>query len=205
LASDIPIPDFCNAPAPCHRRHYHHGGHAGWKALRLDLQLFARTLNPPLVGPDVLQRLEHFPECQPFPTVNARRRNKSFPIDFQNPPRIDLQSRVDAGLTPVLANCVANFQRRAANRYYGGDHIIFPGAVEAYAYNRQEPLLLARRLRAIMLPDGNATPKSSEKESRQSACASSGGFPDDRRKIRRQGDRIFPRRDARTGSRPPAW
>jgi flavin reductase (DIM6/NTAB) family NADH-FMN oxidoreductase RutF len=39
---------------------------------------------------------------------------------------------------------VANFQCRAANRYYGGDHIIFLGAVEAYAYNRQEPLLFAR-------------------------------------------------------------
>src|ERR1700748_2975003 len=48
------------------------------------------------------------------------------------------------GGAPVLANCVANFQCRAANRYYGGDHIIFLGAVEAYSYNRNEPLLFAR-------------------------------------------------------------
>jgi flavin reductase (DIM6/NTAB) family NADH-FMN oxidoreductase RutF len=48
------------------------------------------------------------------------------------------------GNAPVLADSVANFQCRAANRYYGGDHIIFLGAVEAYAYNRQEPLLFAR-------------------------------------------------------------
>ena len=48
------------------------------------------------------------------------------------------------GDAPVLADCVAHFQCRAANRYYGGDHIIFLGAVEAYAYNRQEPLLFAR-------------------------------------------------------------
>src|SRR5271154_4540025 len=48
------------------------------------------------------------------------------------------------GKAPILANCVASFQCRAANRYYGGDHIIFLGAVEAYAYNRQEPLLFAR-------------------------------------------------------------
>jgi flavin reductase (DIM6/NTAB) family NADH-FMN oxidoreductase RutF len=48
------------------------------------------------------------------------------------------------GRAPVLANCVANFQCRAANRYYGGDHVIFLGAVEAYSYNRQEPLLFAR-------------------------------------------------------------
>jgi flavin reductase (DIM6/NTAB) family NADH-FMN oxidoreductase RutF len=48
------------------------------------------------------------------------------------------------GDAPVLTDSVANFQCRAANRYYGGDHIIFLGAVEAYAYNRQEPLLFAR-------------------------------------------------------------
>ena len=39
---------------------------------------------------------------------------------------------------------MANFQCRAADRYYGGDHVIFLGAVEAYSYNRQEPLLFAR-------------------------------------------------------------
>jgi flavin reductase (DIM6/NTAB) family NADH-FMN oxidoreductase RutF len=48
------------------------------------------------------------------------------------------------GNAPVLANSIANFQCRAASRYYGGDHVIFLGAVEAYAYNRQEPLLFAR-------------------------------------------------------------
>ena len=48
------------------------------------------------------------------------------------------------GNAPVLADSVANFQCRAASRYYGGDHIIFLGAVEAYTYNRQEPLLFAR-------------------------------------------------------------
>jgi flavin reductase (DIM6/NTAB) family NADH-FMN oxidoreductase RutF len=48
------------------------------------------------------------------------------------------------GNAPVLANSVANFQCRATERYYGGDHVIFLGAVEAYAYNREEPLLFAR-------------------------------------------------------------
>src|ERR1700692_3231388 len=42
------------------------------------------------------------------------------------------------GKAPLLANSVANFQCRAANRYYGGDHVIFLGAVEAYSYNRRE-------------------------------------------------------------------
>jgi len=45
------------------------------------------------------------------------------------------------GKAPLLADSVAYFQCRAANRYYGGDHVIFLGAVEAYAYNRQGPLL----------------------------------------------------------------
>ena len=48
------------------------------------------------------------------------------------------------GNAPILADSVANFQCRAASRYYGGDHVIFLGAVEAYSYNRQEPLLFAR-------------------------------------------------------------
>jgi flavin reductase (DIM6/NTAB) family NADH-FMN oxidoreductase RutF len=47
------------------------------------------------------------------------------------------------GNAPLLANCVASFQCRAVNRYYGGDHLIFLGAVEAYTYDRQEPLLFA--------------------------------------------------------------
>jgi flavin reductase (DIM6/NTAB) family NADH-FMN oxidoreductase RutF len=52
--------------------------------------------------------------------------------------------RPGLGNAPILADSVANFQCRAANRYYGGDHVIFLGAVEAYSYNRQEPLLFAR-------------------------------------------------------------
>lgn len=48
------------------------------------------------------------------------------------------------GNAPVLAESVANFQCRSVNRYYGGDHVIFLGAVEAYAYTANEPLLFAR-------------------------------------------------------------
>lgn len=47
------------------------------------------------------------------------------------------------GNAPLLADCVAYFQCRAANRYYGGDHVIFLGAVEAYSYTKKEPLLFA--------------------------------------------------------------
>ncbi len=48
------------------------------------------------------------------------------------------------GQAPILAGTVASFQCRTADRYYGGDHVIFLGAVEAYAYNSTEPLLFAR-------------------------------------------------------------
>jgi flavin reductase (DIM6/NTAB) family NADH-FMN oxidoreductase RutF len=48
------------------------------------------------------------------------------------------------GDAPLLGESVANFQCRSVNRYYGGDRVIFLGAVEAYSYNHKEPLLLAR-------------------------------------------------------------
>jgi flavin reductase (DIM6/NTAB) family NADH-FMN oxidoreductase RutF len=48
------------------------------------------------------------------------------------------------GEAPLLAGSVAGFQCRSVNRYYGGDHVIFLGAVEAYSYNQQEPLLFLR-------------------------------------------------------------
>src|ERR1700737_262252 len=66
------------------------------------------------------------------------------------------------GNAPLLTDSVANFQCRAANRYYGGDHVIFLGAVEAYTYNRREPLLFARGGygRFLTADDVSATPKS---------------------------------------------
>lgn len=57
------------------------------------------------------------------------------------------------GNAPVLAESVANFQCRSVNRYYGGDHVIFLGAVEAYAYNASEALLFARGTYGRFLAD----------------------------------------------------
>jgi flavin reductase (DIM6/NTAB) family NADH-FMN oxidoreductase RutF len=48
------------------------------------------------------------------------------------------------GDAPLLTESVANFQCRSVNRYYGGDHVIFLGAVEAYSYSPKEPLLFSR-------------------------------------------------------------
>src|SRR5882762_8273502 len=65
------------------------------------------------------------------------------------------------GNAPLLKDGVANFQCRSVDRYYGGDHVIFLGAVEAYSYNRQEPLLFAHGGygRFIEADDVSATPK----------------------------------------------
>ena len=57
------------------------------------------------------------------------------------------------GGAPLLAGSVANFQCRSANRYYGGDHVIFLGAVEAYSCNRKEPLLFAQGGYGKFVPD----------------------------------------------------
>jgi flavin reductase (DIM6/NTAB) family NADH-FMN oxidoreductase RutF len=62
------------------------------------------------------------------------------------------------GGAPILAENVANFQCRAVNRYYGGDHVIFLGAVEAYLYNREEPLLFARGGYGRFLADDDRQP-----------------------------------------------
>ena len=48
------------------------------------------------------------------------------------------------GGAPLLDDVVAHFQCRNAYRYYGGDHVIFLGAVETYDYN-SEPALLFNR------------------------------------------------------------
>src|SRR5215472_10575414 len=57
------------------------------------------------------------------------------------------------GGAPLLAESVANFQCRSVNRYYGGDHVIFLGAVEAYSYSRNEPLLFAQGGYGKFVPD----------------------------------------------------
>src|ERR1700704_5286455 len=108
------------------------------------------SLNPPLVlwslgmfsqALSVFQNASHF-------TVNvlgasqqalANRFAKSSEDKFAG-----VEWKPGLGNAPILVDAVANFQCRAADRYYGGDHVIFLGAVEAYAYTRQEPLLFAR-------------------------------------------------------------
>jgi len=108
------------------------------------------SLNPPLVlwslviyspNMSVFQNASHF-------TVNVLGASQQALSTKFATPSDDKFAGVDwtpgLGQAPVLAGCVANFQCRAADRYYGGDHVIFLGAVEAYAYNQDEPLLFAQ-------------------------------------------------------------
>src|SRR3954452_17290831 len=108
------------------------------------------SLNPPLVlwslgmfsqGLSVFQNASHF-------AVNVLGvSQRALASRFAKPSEekfADVKWTPGLGGAPLLADSVANFQCRAANRYYGGDHVIFLGAVEAYSYNRREPLLFAR-------------------------------------------------------------
>jgi flavin reductase (DIM6/NTAB) family NADH-FMN oxidoreductase RutF len=108
------------------------------------------SLNPPLVlwslgtfsqGLAIFQNASHF-------TVNVLGTSQEALASQFAKSAIDKFTSVNwtpgLGNAPVIAGSVANFQCRAVNRYYGGDHVIFLGAVEAYSYNRNEPLLFAR-------------------------------------------------------------
>lgn len=57
----------------------------------------------------------------------------------------------DGGVAPLIAGSKAHFHCRKADRYYGGDHAIFLGAVERYGYGDAEPLLFSSgRFRTLL-------------------------------------------------------
>ena len=121
---------------------------AGGKPYGLTCNSFASvSLNPPLVlwslgmfsqGLPIFQNAAHF-------AVNVLGVSQTALATKFSKSGVDRFDGVDwkpgLGKAPLIAGSVAQFQCRAANRYYGGDHVIFLGAVEAYAYNKQEPLL----------------------------------------------------------------
>src|ERR1700744_5202468 len=108
------------------------------------------SINPPLVlwslgmysqGLPIFQNASHF-------AVNVLGASQQALAATFAKPTIDRFDGVGwkpgLGNAPILAESVACFHCRAANRYYGGEPVIFLGAVEAYTYNRREPLLFAR-------------------------------------------------------------
>ena len=125
------------------------------------------SLNPPLVlwslgmfsnGLSVFQNASHFAvnvlgeSQQELANKFAKSSGEKF---------VGVDWKPGLGNAPILADSVANFQCRAANRYYGGDHVIFLGAVEAYSYGRREPLLFARGgYGSFLAVDGSPASKS---------------------------------------------
>src|SRR5438128_9788608 len=108
------------------------------------------SLNPPLIlwslgmfsqGLSVFQNASHFAVNVLGASQQALAKKFATPSEDKF---AGVEWTAGLGQAPVLADSVANFQCRAVDRYYGGDHVIFLGAVEAYAYNRQESLLFAR-------------------------------------------------------------
>jgi flavin reductase (DIM6/NTAB) family NADH-FMN oxidoreductase RutF len=108
------------------------------------------SINPPLVlwslgmysqGLPVFQNASHFA----VNVLGASQQALATRFAKSSVDRFDgVDWKAGLGQAPLLTDSVAWFQCRAANRYYGGDHVIFLGAVEAYAYNRKEPLLFVR-------------------------------------------------------------
>ena len=108
------------------------------------------SLNPPLVLWSLgmfSQRLAVFQNASHFAVNVLGASQQALAKKFANSSEdkfAGVEWTVGLGNAPLLKGSVANFQCRAVDRYYGGDHVIFLGAVEAYAYNRKEPLLFAR-------------------------------------------------------------
>jgi flavin reductase (DIM6/NTAB) family NADH-FMN oxidoreductase RutF len=124
---------------------------AGGKPYGLTCNSFASvSLNPPLVlwslgmfsqGLSIFQNASHF--AVNVLGVSQQALAKKFATSSEDK-FAGVEWTAGLGNAPLLTDAVANFQCRAVDRYYGGDHVIFLGVVEAYAYNRREPLLFAR-------------------------------------------------------------
>lgn len=108
------------------------------------------SLNPPLVlwslvtfspSMSIFQNASHFAINVLGASQQALAKQFATPSDDKF---AGVSWRPGLGNAPVLADVVATFECRSADRYYGGDHVIFLGAVESYAYNRTEPLLFAQ-------------------------------------------------------------
>lgn len=108
------------------------------------------SLNPPLV---LWSLVNHSPSMQAFQDashfcINVLRQEQSdLALHFARPSEdkfAGINWQAGLGGAPKLDGVLAQFECRNAYRYYGGDHVIFLGAVEAYNHHQGAPLLFSR-------------------------------------------------------------
>ncbi len=117
------------------------------------------SLNPPLVLWSLVNHsssLTAFQECSHFAVNVLGREQGELAMKFArsgDDKFTGVPFTPGLGDAPILAGCVAHFQCRSADRYYGGDHVIFLGAVEAFAHVPDAPLLFSRGKFGAFTPD----------------------------------------------------
>lgn len=107
----------------------------------------ALSLNPPLVLWCLLKNspaLAAFAQCTHF-AINILRANQRPLSNHFATTAIDKFAGIEwakgLGGAPLLPNCLAYFECRRDAQHEGGDHLIFIGAVERFAYEDGQPLL----------------------------------------------------------------
>ena len=79
---------------------------------------------------------------------------------------------------PVLIGAAAHFECRNEYRHYGGDHIIFIGHVERYAYtNQADPVVLPRQIHARRAVAAGLTLHGRGDDALADACRAAGDQP----------------------------
>jgi flavin reductase (DIM6/NTAB) family NADH-FMN oxidoreductase RutF len=108
------------------------------------------SLAPPLVLWSLSlhsQSLTIFQEATHFAVNVLCRHQADLALQFARPAEnrfAGVSHAAGLGGAPLIEDCVARFECRNATRHYGGDHVIFLGAVERYAHDQRAPLVFNR-------------------------------------------------------------
>lgn len=108
------------------------------------------SLNPPLVLWSLAQyspNLETFQNASHFAVNVLGADQQDVAMQFAQPVEdrfAGIATETGLGGAPLIVGAAARFQCRNEDRYYGGDHLIFLGAVEAYDTIEKEPLVFCR-------------------------------------------------------------
>ncbi len=108
------------------------------------------SLNPPLILWSLVNHspsMQAFQDCSHFCVNVLNKEQSGIALHFARPSD-DKFAGIDwlAGLgnSPKIEGALAHFECKNSYRYYGGDHVIFLGEVEAYSHHQGEPLIFSR-------------------------------------------------------------